>query len=1108
MDLDRSNFATSSQEEGSMARSAFILLSLCLGFMVGACGGSYSGREAPKAVDGILDLSHWDFDRDGPLKLDGVWNFQWDRFLEPEDLAARTDDVTPSSLRVPGAWTPSQKSPDVSQGYGTAWLRIRGLSLHMQSYALLIPQIGTAYRAALFRPENAEAAAWSWQAGKPGDSKSETVPELLPQINSFQHTQDGDLILLVQLASYHHRSGGLWRSMELGRSEVVTTRFRNVKVQEIAVVAMILMIGFYNFGIFLQRREDGSSLWLAAYCMVIALREFCTSDLISFVFVPGSLWTYELRFKMEYMTLLGNAACLAMFLSHCFPAFIRRKGALVCLAVAGVSIVLVTLFEAAFYTRLLRVFQFLLLSIEIYLFYGWVKAVLKNAESARLSFAGCLIISFAVVYDVLVNMNILNTGYIYGMGVTVFLLVQSLVIGQKFAAAFRRSEWLVQELKEQEKARTLFFHNTSHELRTPLNGILGFVDLLRQERYGVLPPKALQQIEKIGSLSQSLMDQVNTILDLAKSRRGDLVLHNSQIPLDELVEEVRNMCEGLLVKHPQVSFTWKVSWSPQDKASFTNDREKLLRIIRNLLGNAFKFSKAAEANRVGLALALDTTRKQLEIQVSDQGIGIAPDHHEAIFQEFFQVQSHARRAYEGTGLGLAMVRKIVSLMGGTIQLDSAPGEGSVFTVRIPSQASVPLQSLEPRESAHGLQIMRVDDFHAAAGTPPKSRPLKQQSARILVIDDNPINCEVISDILSSSGYAIDIASGGQEGLDAIKRQHPDLVLLDLMMPNVSGEDVLQHLKSNEEYKDIPVILLTARASQEDRIHGLNLGADDYLAKPIISDEMSLRVYNTISRLNFAREAAQKVILIDALNAAQQVHESLGRERRQMPGVQLSEYYHAAESASGDWLGVHYDAGHNRLYMMIGDVTGHGMISALVTVAVAGAVHGAISMVEKWGSERSMEESLRAIAGSVNKAVCDSGGRVERWMTMAFIGLDMAKGEGLLLNAGHGPIYQLNSQKSRPLQALGSCLGSTDRPEFGLLPFKLDAGDGLFLFTDGLIENKGQGGHGMNRRELQNLLNASLAPDELRQHIVEKVQTYWGEAPLQDDVSFLILQWTG
>jgi signal transduction histidine kinase/serine phosphatase RsbU (regulator of sigma subunit) len=1090
-----------------MARSAVILWSLCLAFMLGACGRSTSGREPPKAVGGTLDLSDWDFQRDGSLTLDGEWNFVWDRFLTPENLINESIGDTRLSLPVPGPWTASQKNSAVSQGYATAWLRIKGLRPQAEPYALLIPQIGTAYRAAVFRSDAAHALSWPWHAGHPSVSKAETLPELRPQIADYLHSQDGELILLVQLASYHHRTGGIWRSLELGPSESLTMRFRNLKAQDVAVVAMILMIGLYNFGIFLQRREDRSSLWLAIYCMVIALREFCTSDLISFALMPGSVWTYELRFKLEYMTLLGNAGCLAMFLSHCFPAFIQRRVAYICMAVAGLSFVPVLFSEAAVYTHLLRAFQLSLLSIEVYLFYGWVKAVLRNAESARLSFAGCLIISFAVVYDVLVSMNVLSTGYIYGMGVTVFLLVQSLVIGQRFAAAFRRSEWLVQELKEQEKARTLFFHNTSHELRTPLNGILGFVDLLRQGRYGELPTKAAQQIEKIGSLSQSLMDQVNTILDLAKSRRGDLVLHPSLIPLDEILEEVRNMCEGLLVKHPQVSFEWKVSWSPSERMSFTNDREKLMRIIRNLVGNAFKFSKAGQPNRVRLILTLDTALRNLEIQVSDEGIGIAAEHHEAIFEEFFQVQSHARRMYEGTGLGLAMLRKIVNLMGGTIHLDSVPGQGSTFTVRIPEQAAAPIQSLELRASVPESRASDPETLGIARSQSPASRPSIQQAARILVIDDNPINCEVISDILHSHGYTVDVANGGQAGLEAIERQHPDLVLLDLMMPHVSGEDVLLHMKSRDEYKDIPVVLLTARASQEDRIHGLNLGADDYLAKPIISEEMSLRVHNTISRLNFAREAAQKAILLDALNAAQEVHEALGREKHQVPGVAISEYYHAAESASGDWLGVHYDADHKRLYMMIGDVTGHGMISALVTVAVAGAVHGALSLVEKWGAQHSLEESLKAIASSLNEAVLDSGGKVDRWMTMVFVGLDVTTGEGILLNAGHGPIYHLSQKKCQPLQVLGSCLGSTDTPQFGLLPFKLESGDGLFLFTDGLIENKGLDGKGFSKRELQTMLAAASAPDGLKQQLVEKALSYWGETPLQDDVSFLIVKWT-
>jgi hypothetical protein len=434
-----------------MARSAVILWSLCLAFMLGACGRSPSDRDPPKAVAGTLDLGDWDFNRDGALTLDGEWNFVWDRFLAPEDLINQSFSKTSLSLPVPGSWTALQKSSSVSQGYATAWLTINGLRPGTEPYALLIPQIGTAYRAAIVRSDGTQAISWSWHAGNPSASAAETRPELRPQIADYLHSQDGELILLVHLASYHHRTGGIWRSLEFGHSEPLTIRFRNLKAQDVAVVAMILMIGLYNFGIFLQRREDRSSLWLATYCMVIALREFCTSDLISFALMPGSVWTYELRFKLEYMTILGNAACLAMFLSHCFPTFIPRRFAFICLIVAGISFLPVLFSEAVVYTRLLRVFQLIILSIEVYLFYGWVKAVLKNAESARLSFAGCLIISFAVVYDVLVSMNVLATGYIYGMGVTIFLLVQSLVIGQRFAAAFRRSEWLVQESRNRKR---------------------------------------------------------------------------------------------------------------------------------------------------------------------------------------------------------------------------------------------------------------------------------------------------------------------------------------------------------------------------------------------------------------------------------------------------------------------------------------------------------------------------------------------------------------------------------------------------------------------------------------------------------------------------------
>ncbi len=174
-----------------MARLTAFWLSLCLGLIVGGCGTSHSGREAPQAIGGILDLSRWDFDRDGPLKLDGEWKFLWDQFLTPEELTHRAEGEASSILRVPGAWTTTRERPDAAQGHGTAWLKIRGLRPLQQAYALHISQIGTAYQATLFRPEAAKTAEWSWRSGKP--SLCQGIPRAL---NSMPSTTGCPLVVL------------------------------------------------------------------------------------------------------------------------------------------------------------------------------------------------------------------------------------------------------------------------------------------------------------------------------------------------------------------------------------------------------------------------------------------------------------------------------------------------------------------------------------------------------------------------------------------------------------------------------------------------------------------------------------------------------------------------------------------------------------------------------------------------------------------------------------------------------------------------------------------------------------------------------------------------
>ncbi len=400
-----------------------------------------------------------------------------------------------------------------------------------------------------------------------------------------------------------------------------------------------------------------------------------------------------------------------------------------------------------------------------------------------------------------------------------------------------------QDLAEKERSRTLFFHNTSHELRTPLNGIMGYIELSCQGRFGEVPPLAKEQLRKALNLAESLKYQVNTILDLAKSKKGELVLHNVQIDLESLKQDTDNLAEGLLLKSELSSYASTLSNSEPGKP-FIGDREKIFTVIRNLLGNAFKFRDPIRPNVI--ELSIQKLSDSLVISIRDSGIGIPESFRDKIFEEFSQVQGDARRHYEGTGLGLAMVKGIVDTMRGSISIQSQPGQGSTFTVTCPDQGEVSLFNA-PEESIRLLAPTELSTSAPINHSSPKAIEKVGEGYFVLVIDDNPHNCDVIRETLAFAGYHCESYLSGQTALKLMEQKKPDLILLDMMMPGMSGEDVIHFMKARENLRDIPVILITARASDEDRILGLRMGADDYLAKPIIQDEMLLRVKNILER---------------------------------------------------------------------------------------------------------------------------------------------------------------------------------------------------------------------------------------------------------------------
>jgi signal transduction histidine kinase/CheY-like chemotaxis protein/Skp family chaperone for outer membrane proteins len=358
------------------------------------------------------------------------------------------------------------------------------------------------------------------------------------------------------------------------------------------------------------------------------------------------------------------------------------------------------------------------------------------------------------------------------------------------------------------RAKSQFLANMSHELRTPLNAIIGYSEMLQDQAQDTGQEASIPDLQKIHSAGRHLQSLIDDILDLSKIEAGKMELFFETFDVSAVVQDVVSTIQPLVEKNGN---TLEVDCS--ERVGFMRaDMTRVRQVLFNLLSNACKFT---DHGTVGLDVERrkDGAHEWIQFRVSDTGIGMTDDQRQRLFQEFTQVDASTTRKYGGTGLGLAISRRFCRMMGGDIAVESQPGAGSVFTIRIPARADV-----EPG------QISRPSPA-AAAGTP--SAPAKPPT--ILVIDDDPVGQDLLRRLLVKEGFRVETASNGAEGLEKAARLHPDAITLDVMMPGIDGWAVLSALKTDAALADIPVVLVTMT---DDRKLGYSLGASDYLTKPI------------------------------------------------------------------------------------------------------------------------------------------------------------------------------------------------------------------------------------------------------------------------------------
>ena len=383
-------------------------------------------------------------------------------------------------------------------------------------------------------------------------------------------------------------------------------------------------------------------------------------------------------------------------------------------------------------------------------------------------------------------------------------------------------------LKELDEAKTKLLTNISHEFRTPLTIMLGMARLIKEH-----PDEWFRKgSEKIIQNGHALLHLVNDLLDMARLEAGAMTVNCLQ---QDIITQLRYLVGSFSSVATEKNID--LQFSPHSGEFIMDfDADKLMQIVSNLLSNALKFTP--KDGKVELSTENLPSQHSLSIRVKDNGPGIAAEHLPQIFDRFYRIENPLLQSQSGSGLGLALTRELITLMNGTVSVESEPGAGTQFTITLPVTNEAPLkekmteiETLEFTDSAERFQINKLPPDNTSAPV-------------VLIVEDNRDLTEYLQHILATE-YRVESAADGKSGLEQAFELIPDIIVSDVMMPVMDGIALLERLKSDIRTSHIPVVMLTAKADITSRLTGLEKGADEYLAKPFHEKELRIRLRNLI-----------------------------------------------------------------------------------------------------------------------------------------------------------------------------------------------------------------------------------------------------------------------
>lgn len=479
----------------------------------------------------------------------------------------------------------------------------------------------------------------------------------------------------------------------------------------------------------------------------------------------------------------------------------------------------------------------------------------RGAREARFYLLGWLVfltgVSITMLERAVVIPYSMVTEYAGQAALTFEVVLLSLALADKFnimreekriaeRKALESQELALQNLKQADELKDEFLAITSHELRTPLYGMIGIAESLRDGITGPVQPQMKNQLSMIISSGKRLTELVNEILDFSKLKYESIDLKLKPVNLNSVIQIVLAILNPLLRNKP-IKLINKID---DNLPTVLADENRLQQILYNLLDNAIKYTDEGR-----IEIKASEKNGMLQINITDTGHGISEEQMETIFQPFQQGEASLSRKIGGIGIGLNVTKSLIELHDGKLDVQSKEGEGTTFTISLPIQYELEID--QPEEITTEKSVLKE---HSNILQFPQ--PFNKESSKVLVVDDDVVNVQVLMNQLSLQGYEVLTSLRGEDVFDIVENNQIDLVILDIMMPGMSGYEVCQRLREQYSLMELPVLMLTAKNQLQDKMIAFEAGANDYLVKPCDKQELLTRVKTLVHVKTLNEEIVQ------------------------------------------------------------------------------------------------------------------------------------------------------------------------------------------------------------------------------------------------------------